>query len=354
LGCLGLGAVQGGIGWWMVKSGLTEEDNTVKAKVSPYRLATHLVTAFALLTLLTVLKQRAASGRVTAYLGNKPLPAPTFMRSCVPTSLAHALAMMTFITAASGAMVAGNEAGLVYNEFPLMGGQVIPDDLISPYVTPVWKNFLENPVAVQWVHRCLAISTWTLAFATAGRCFFATTLPPIRKAANRVFGLATLQATLGISTLLMGVPIELAAAHQAGAMLVLMAATRLLFLSKNPALAMDHRVADQLQFASRRASAEFQAIRDQKANEEAMAQADAQAKSLGYESYAQMMEVEYKKAMEEQKAKMEASTVDVTDAASSNGEKTKTDVKQATSAVLIAMGLLQDDEEEEEVDSEDI
>jgi heme A synthase len=114
VGVLSLGGVQGLIGWWMVKSGLDEKTNVEKAKVSPYRLATHLSIAFTLLVGLTVLKLRARHGIVDVYLADKLVPKslPNLFGFKAPKRLAHATSMIAFFTAMTGAFVAGNDAGL--------------------------------------------------------------------------------------------------------------------------------------------------------------------------------------------------------------------------------------------------
>lgn len=233
---MGLGAFQGFIGWWMVRSGLDPEANKVKAHVSPYRLATHLISAFVLYTMLMATGLRCYHGKTRVLLngirqkaGSKGL-----------NSFTHATAGLVLLTAFSGAFVAGNDAGLIYNDFPLMGGRLVPSDLINPYLTPSWKNVFENPTFVQFTHRCLALSTtigvvgtWWLSRGRAG----AVTTPAIKRASNLLLAALTLQVTLGITTLLGHVPVPLAAGHQAGALVLLTAATNMMFVLMNPVVA---------------------------------------------------------------------------------------------------------------------
>ena len=335
---LGLGALQGGIGWWMVKSGLTEEDNKVKAKVSPYRLATHLITAFTLFTLLSVLGLRAGHGSVATYLRNTRVKAQDYLASYNPTSLAHTLAAMTFFTAASGAFVAGNEAGLVYNEFPMMGGQWIPDDIINPYMDPAWKNVFENSVTVQFIHRCLAVSTWSIAVITALRCGLnPTTLPKITTAAHVAAGAATMQATLGISTLLMAVPVHLAATHQAGAMVLLACAIRLMFLTKNPVFAIGN-VTAQLEAAH-----EFRA--ENRASESDKLKALMAQMEQDPETAALLAQ-----ARRELQQEMEANVV--VGAEAKKDDKKDTVAQAGIAAVLIGMGLLTEEQLEQDEEAQ--
>jgi len=244
---LAMGGAQGLVGWWMVKSGLSGGSNEHKGRVSPYRLATHLVSAFVIYLFTLVTGLRAYYGK-TEILKNgirQRLGTP-FMRKS-----AHALAMFALFTAFSGAFVAGNDAGKVYNSWPWMGapGTLIPSDLIDPYLKPAWRNVFEHPTLVQFDHRMLAYATTTLAAMAfvgartkAARSAIAALSPVAQKTVNRATGLAAgavaLQVALGITTLLREVPIDLAAYHQAGAMGVLTMAAYLMFVLNNPAVAM--------------------------------------------------------------------------------------------------------------------
>ncbi|GAO47567.1 hypothetical protein G7K_1770-t1 [Saitoella complicata NRRL Y-17804] len=232
---LGIGALigfQGFIGWWMVASGLKDEllEEGKHPRVSQYRLATHLGTAFLvyvamLNTGLEILKSHAKSLPSNELL-SKPELRP-FRR------YTHFLMALVFLTALSGAFVAGLDAGMIYNEFPTMGGPgrlapPLSDLFSSDYATSpdhsdlYWRNFLENPVLVQLDHRILATTTF---FATLALWIYSKRLPllplPAKRAADACMALVTMQVALGISTLLMCVPIPLAAAHQAGSLALL-------------------------------------------------------------------------------------------------------------------------------------
>jgi len=281
---LGLGGLQGYIGWWMVKSGLTEEDNKVRAKVSPYRLATHLISAFTLFGLLTVgglqawrgkaarrvvsqaasaassaaatvssavssvsasaaatVAKAAASAAVPTAAAATAGASPLTTALPIPASFAlskvsHWTAMLAGLTAFSGAFVAGNEAGLIYNEFPFMGEGLIPSDLINPYLDPAWKNIFEHPTFVQFTHRCLAMTTTALAGTALvlSRSAKHTNSAEVRSAAALVGGAMSLQVALGITTLYSHVHTHVAASHQAGALFVLATAVNLVYRIKNP------------------------------------------------------------------------------------------------------------------------
>ncbi|KAK4189362.1 cytochrome oxidase assembly protein-domain-containing protein [Podospora australis] len=230
---------QGFIGWWMVKSGLKDDLFAPGShpRVSQYRLAAHLATAFAcyswmLLAGLSVLRTHKAlrdpeaAAKQFAALKN---PALKVLRVSVLV-----LTALIFTTVLSGALVAGLDAGLIYNEFPKMGKGYIPPkaELLNKFYSRhedgsdlVWRNMLENPSFVQLDHRILAMSTFTAVmalffYARTGRVKAA--LPrDVKKGVNGLVHLVSLQVALGISTLIYIVPIHLAATHQAGALALL-------------------------------------------------------------------------------------------------------------------------------------
>lgn len=239
----GLIGFQGFLGWWMVKSGLDQDHlnsrDDAQPRVSQYRLAAHLGAALLVYMAMTLTGLNIL--RENKFLRN-PVDAMKEIR-LLQTSVVKPLRRfsffvfgMAFLTCISGAFVAGLDAGMLYNTFPLMGGKLTPSkrELFDEQI-PIrqgmepsefnvfWKNMLENPVTVQLNHRVLAVTTWTLCLGVA---LFGRRLKPFipRRtygAAQGVFHLATLQAALGISTLIYVVPIPLAACHQAGALAVL-------------------------------------------------------------------------------------------------------------------------------------
>lgn len=195
-----LGGLQGVIGWWMVKSGFVN-----RVEVSQYRLAVHLGLA---VFILGYLFWMSFSCLCPIEDGRKAV-IRSFRRV---GALAH---VAIFFTVISGAFVAGLNAGLVYNEWPLMGGQFIPDDYLAN--SPLWLNLFENESAVQFNHRILAYIT---IFAVAWLWIwsrFQDLAPRARLSVNALAGMLVIQVGLGISTLLMFVPVPLAAAHQGGA-----------------------------------------------------------------------------------------------------------------------------------------
>lgn len=188
-----LGAMQGLLGWLMVKSGLIDDP-----KVNPVRLSAHLGLALAIfwaelwIALGLLFPGRERAGR-----------------------LAAALPLVVFAMALSGGMVAGLRAGAAYNTFPLMNGHWVPPEILV--LEPWWKNFLYNMAAVQFVHRGFF---WLLAVLIPITWW----LHRDRLASHVLLGAFALQAALGIATLLSGVPIALGVAHQGGAVLLLAAA----------------------------------------------------------------------------------------------------------------------------------
>ena len=242
LGISTLIGFQGFLGWWMVKSGLRDDLFAPGShpRVSQYRLAAHLGTAFAcysamLLTGLSVLREarwlREPAAATHALITNKlhhPSLRP-FRRAVT------ALALLVFTTVLSGALVAGLDAGLIYNEFPYMGNGLTPpkSELLDPFYSRspdgsdlVWRNALENPSLVQLDHRVLATTTFSAVMALWA---YARYNPRVRSVLTRsasravgvVAGLAWMQVVLGISTLLYLVPTPLAATHQAGSLALL-------------------------------------------------------------------------------------------------------------------------------------
>lgn len=180
-----LGAAQGGLGWYMVKSGLVDDP-----EVSQYRLTAHLGFAFLLYAALIWAGLRFYKGGEGTGFNPK----------------AAGLWLLSYITILAGALVAGLDAGLTYNTFPLMDGELIPSGLYSQ--TPAYLNHFENITTVQFQHRLLAVLTFILVLV-----YF---LRERRKPVVQVcFILVCLQATLGIATLLLHVPISLASLHQA-------------------------------------------------------------------------------------------------------------------------------------------
>jgi cytochrome c oxidase assembly protein subunit 15 len=215
-----LGAFQGGVGWWMVKSGLTsKKDGKAQhevPRVSPYRLATHLGVAFTTYSILTwaAMDLLAKPG---AALGASSTRA---VRALKPLGLAAAA--VAGITAASGAFVAGNDAGRAYNDWPLMAGQFVPEEIWDE--TLGMKNIFENTATVQFDHRILAYSTLATVGAltvAARRPGMWNLLPQRARSAVNAMGVTVLgQVGLGITTLMMYVPIGLGTAHQGGALLL--------------------------------------------------------------------------------------------------------------------------------------
>jgi cytochrome c oxidase assembly protein subunit 15 len=197
-----LGGLQGLLGWFMVKSGLIDNPH-----VSQYRLTAHLGLAI----LIYAYMFYVALG---LWLG-KRRPANT------PAGLRHAttlLAVLVFITILSGGFVAGLKAGFAYNTFPLMNGHWVPEAIFMQ--TPLWRNFFENVATVQFDHRLLAtlvFSSVILLWVAARRYSLPAT---VTTGLHLMLAAAVLQVSLGISTLLLHVPVALAAAHQAGALLL--------------------------------------------------------------------------------------------------------------------------------------
>jgi cytochrome c oxidase assembly protein subunit 15 len=204
-----LGAFQGVLGWFMVASGLVD-----RPSVSHYRLAAHLLTAFLTMgfTLWVALH---------VLVGERPLaPVPAPVRRQV-TWFAMLFGLQTFY----GALVAGLKAGLGFNTFPLMGNSLVPPGLTA--LDPLLRNLTENPVTVQFVHRLLA---WVLG-AFGVWLWFTLRLHGVHRSAHLLLGTLALQFLLGAFAILRlpSSPVLWGTAHQAGAMLLLVATVVLLF-----------------------------------------------------------------------------------------------------------------------------
>jgi heme a synthase len=202
----GLGGLQGLVGWWMVASGLSE-----RVSVAPERLMVHLGLAFFLLIALvwTGLEAWAGSARVTV---------PSAW-----TKRAFALVAVIYLQILSGALVAGNDAGLVYNDWPLMNGAVFPKDYAG---LNFWATLAHSQAAVQFNHRILAYVLLVAAIATAIGALRSRYLAPMSKALAAAIGVGVvIQAGLGIATLMSHVPVGLGLLHQLMAALVLALAT---------------------------------------------------------------------------------------------------------------------------------
>ena len=126
----------------------------------------------------------------------------------------------------SGAFVAGNDAGRAFNTWPMMGDDWIPEEILE--MQPVWRNFFENTATVQFDHRMLAMATlggiWSMfavAKTSSGGAYWKAVPRATRIALTAVTGMSLVQVGLGISTLLLYVPIPLAAVHQAGSLVLL-------------------------------------------------------------------------------------------------------------------------------------
>lgn len=239
-GIAGLIGFQGFLGWWMVKSGLKDDLFAPGShpRVSQYRLTAHLGTAFICYSAmlwngLSILRAHKLMGDLegarTIFARLRDPRMNLFRRSV------GGLAVLVFCTAMSGGLVAGLDAGLIYNEFPKMGlGWTPPkSELFSDFYSHTpdksdiwWRNPLENPSLVQLDHRILATTTFMSVMGLWAYTKFSPslkrTLPTAcRKGMHGVVGFVFLQVALGISTLVYLVPVPLASAHQAGSLALL-------------------------------------------------------------------------------------------------------------------------------------
>ena len=199
----GGGAALGVVGWWMVSSGLT-----ARTSVSQYRLAFHLTLACGVYAAIVWTAQQLSS-RAALELS------PRLRVSAI------ILSVLVLVQIYLGALVAGLDAGLTFNTWPLIEGAFIPDAARLWFETPLWRNFFENTLTVQFDHRMLAYAIWTLAILHALDVARSGAPMRVRLWAFELAGLVTLQAALGIVTLLYAAPLHLALMHQGFAIVVL-------------------------------------------------------------------------------------------------------------------------------------
>lgn len=207
LGIFVLGGLQGGMGWYMVKSGLVDDP-----RVSHFRLTAHLAIAFViygaiLWTALDLLTLEASGNRDTL----KPL-----------RRLAWAITAVVVFMVLTGGLVAGIRAGFSYNTFPLMNGHVIPPEIMM--LDPWTSNFFYNMATVQFDHR---LGAWLLLVLVPWFWFRTRDADLSARAtwsSHLLLAMLALQIALGVATLLLAVPVSLAAAHQGVAVLLFTAA----------------------------------------------------------------------------------------------------------------------------------
>jgi cytochrome c oxidase assembly protein subunit 15 len=207
----------------MVASGFLPDSTAV----SPYRLVFHLVLALLLYAALVW----------TGMTVRQPTPARLANTGRL-RMLALACLGLIALTIVTGGFVAGTHAGFDYNSFPLMGGRLVPEGYAR--LQPLWRNITENIAAVQFDHRLLATVTALTAVATVA-VGWSRSFPPVARVAVMALGATiSLQYVLGVATLLLVVPVWLASAHQANAVLALTPALVLVHTLRPAAAARPH------------------------------------------------------------------------------------------------------------------
>ena len=199
-----LGGLQGAMGWYMVKSGLVDDP-----RVSQFRLTAHLLLAFVILgAMLWVALSLLRPERVTLDARGRGV-----------RRFALLVVALVLLMIATGGFVAGIRAGFAYNTFPSMNGHLVPPEIML--IEPWWRNFFYNMATVQFDHRLVA---YVLAIAVPMLWWKVRTTPGLpaqaRPGATLLLGMLAVQIGLGIATLLLVVPLPLAALHQAGAVVV--------------------------------------------------------------------------------------------------------------------------------------
>jgi heme a synthase len=200
-----LGAGQGVLGWIMVASGLVE-----RPSVSHYKLAAHLSLAFVIFGYAVWLARDLAVGleRATTVVATRRM-------------MSRGLAVVGALLALQvvwGGFVAGLKAGLYHNTFPLMEGRLIPPPLLI--LDPAVLNFVQNPIAVQWVHRVLGTVLALAVLAMFIQVARATVDTLSRRLNGTMLALMAAQYLLGVLTLIYFVPVTLGVIHQGMAMVI--------------------------------------------------------------------------------------------------------------------------------------
>jgi cytochrome c oxidase assembly protein subunit 15 len=213
IGLFLLGGLQGAVGWYMVKSGLVE-----RTDVSQYRLAAHFGIALLIL------------GYTLWLLFGLGERAPAAARSRSAAWVAGLVLTLIFVQLLAGALVAGLDAGMGFNTWPLINGAFVPSGLGE--ASPWYLNLFENPLTVQFDHRMLGYAVVVAAIAQVLWLGLRRASQPLIGSALTLAVFAILQATLGVWTLLLAVPIALGLAHQAGAIVLFAASLYHLFLAR--------------------------------------------------------------------------------------------------------------------------
>jgi heme a synthase len=199
----GLGALQGAVGWWMVASGLAG-----RVSVSQYRLAFHMTLACVIYAAIVWTIARMKPAQTAAV--------PARLRG---TSIA--LIVLTLLQIYLGALVAGLDAGMSFNTWPQIDGALIPSAERLWFEQPLWRNFFENHLTVQFNHRMMAYLLLAIAVFHVFDTRRSTSDRSLRALASLFVSLLLVQAFVGIMTLIYAVPIPLALMHQAMAILLL-------------------------------------------------------------------------------------------------------------------------------------
>lgn len=204
------GLFQGILGWYMVMSGLVD-----KPYVSHYRLAAHLLTALALVAYIFWVALSVKQVRKA--------PDKKFSRLVV------AMLVIIGIQIFYGALVAGLKAGLMYNTFPRMGHEWIPQDIATGFQLFGWMALFESQPVVQLIHRIGAVATFVMVLIIWWKALQSNST--VLMSATLLVALVAVQFMIGVVTLLLAVPITLGVVHQFGAVLLLMGTVHLLYLT---------------------------------------------------------------------------------------------------------------------------
>lgn len=207
-----LSICQAMMGWYMVKSGLVNDP-----MVSPFRLTAHLLLA---LLILSVLLYSLSSLRPSSHNTGDSQVRPWLM----------ALATALLVTLSFGGLTAGNHAGLIYNTFPLMNGDIIPQEAF--FLSPWWVNLYANPAMIQFLHRTLALSTLALGIYICLHFYSKPLSSKLRHVLYAIGAGLAMQVTFGVVTLVLHVPVYMGVVHQVWAAVVFATVLWAIFISR--------------------------------------------------------------------------------------------------------------------------
>lgn len=232
LGMLALGALQGGVGWWMVKSGLESPPEEGRVRVNQLRLATHQITGMGLYSWVFAVGLRCFQQAPEQLMTSAPLLQNSLWLRRRGMFILH----LTYITLFSGGLVAGSDAGKILGNWPWFGKDwFYPSEAFDR--APWYRNLYENTALIQFDHRLLGYLTFAAVADTWWTMRSIELLTASRLSVHFMMGTACLQVLLGITALYRGCPLAESLSHQANGMAFLTSSLALLAFTRKPSAA---------------------------------------------------------------------------------------------------------------------